>query len=424
MSNKNKLSAIIGAQWGDEGKGKLVDVLARDFDIVVRFNGGNNAGHTIIYGGEEVRLHVIPSGVFHKKQLLISQGAVFDPEIILEEINFFKKKNIPLKLLIDQRVNLVMPYHKLMDKGTEIWKGKKATGSLHLGIGYCYEDRNNRAGIRCEDLFYPEILKEKIYTLFPLKKAIIEKAFGLKVEISAEDIYKQTMKYAKILKPYIGDVSKFLNKNLGRKSILFEGANGFMLDGNFGTYPYTVACNTIVPSIAPSVGVPLEKVNAIGVVKAYTTRVGGGPMPTEQLNEDGEKMQSIGKEIGATSGRKRRCGWLDLNILRYAQRVNSFSSLAITKIDVLSTFAEIPVCVGYRVGKVIIKEFPQNTHDYYKCKPVYKIFKGWQKDITQIRKYKDLPKEMKAYLEFIEKELQVPISIISVGPERNANIFI
>lgn len=424
MTNKNHIAAIVGAQWGDEGKGKLVDVMAEDFDAVVRFNGGNNAGHTVIYGDEEVRLHVIPSGVFHRKQLIISQGAVFDPEIILQEIAFFKKKNIPLRLLIDQRVNIVMPYHKLMDKGTEIWKGKKATGSLHLGIGYCYEDRNNRAGIRCEDFFYPSILKEKIFTLFPLKKAIIEKAFGLKVELTAEEIYKQIMKYARVLRPYIGDASSYLAENVEKKKILFEGANGFMLDGNFGTYPYTVACNTIVSSVAPSVGVPLKHIDAIGVVKAYTTRVGGGPMPTEQINEFGEKMQSIGKEVGATSGRKRRCGWLDLNILRYAQRVNGFSSIAITKIDVLSAFSEISVCVAYKMGKDTIKEFPSRTHDFYKCKPIYKVFKGWQKDIAHIRKYDDLPKEAKIYLQFIEKELQVPIKTISVGPERNANIFV
>lgn len=422
LNSKN--TAIVGAQWGDEGKGKLVDVLAQDFDYVVRFNGGNNAGHTIIYENEEVRLHVVPSGVFHKKQLIIAQGAVFDPEIILEEIAFFKKKNIPLKLLIDQRVNIVMPYHKLMDKGTEIWKGKKATGSLHLGIGYCFEDRNNRAGIRCEDFFYPEILKDKIFTLFPLKKAIIEKAFGLKVSLTAEEVYKQTLKYAKVLKSYIGDVSVFLNKNKNKKKILFEGANGFMLDGNFGTYPYTVACNTIVPSIAISVGVPLEGIQSIGVVKAYTTRVGGGPMPTEQINKDGEMMQSVGREVGATSGRKRRCGWLDLNILRYAQRVNGFTSLAITKIDVLSGFSKIPVCVAYKVGKKTIKEFPSNTHDFYKCKPVYKIFKGWEKDISKARKFSDLPKEARIYLQFIEKEIGVPIKLISVGPERSANIFL
>ena len=423
MPSKNTLFAIVGAQWGDEGKGKLVDVMAKKFDVVVRFNGGNNAGHTIIHDNEEVRLHVIPSGIFHKKQLIIAQGAVFDPEILLEELAFCKKKKIPLKLMIDQRVNIVMPYHKLMDAGTEKWKGKKATGSLHLGIGYCYEDRNNRAGIRCEDFFNPSILKDKIYTLFPLKKAIIEKGFGLKIDITAEDIYKQTLKYAKILKPYVQDVSKFMAENADKKDILFEGANGFMLDGNYGTYPYTVACNTIVPSILPSVGMPIKNIDAIGVVKAYTTRVGGGPMPTEQLNKEGEAMQSIGREVGATSGRKRRCGWLDLNILRYAQRLNGFFSLAITKLDVLSSFKEIPVCTAYKMGNTILKEYPSITHDYYKCKPVYKVFKGWQKDISKIRKFKELPKEAKMYLKFIETELKVPIRIISVGPERNANIY-
>jgi adenylosuccinate synthase len=423
MQNK-KISAIIGSQWGDEGKGKLVDVLAKDYDIVVRFNGGNNAGHTIIYNNEEVRLHVMPSGIFHHKQLVISQGAVFDPEVLLSELDFCKRNKLTVKLIIDYRVNIVMPYHKLMDAATEKWKGKKATGSLHLGIGYCYEDRNNRAGIRCEDFFYPDILKEKIFTLFPLKKAILEKAYGLKVSITAEDIYKQTLFYAKRLKPYIADACRFITDNIGKKNILAEGANGFMLDGNFGTYPYTVACNTIVPSIASSIGMPVSDISAIGVVKAYTTRVGGGPFPTEQINIDGEKLQSIGKEVGATSGRKRRCGWLDLNILRYAQRINKFSSLAVTKLDVLDTFSEIPVCIAYRVGRKTLTEYPSITHDFYKCKPVYKVFKGWQKDITKIRKYKDLPSETKDYLHFIEKELLLPISLISVGPKRNSNILV
>lgn len=423
MKNKIKLPlVVIGAQWGDEGKGKLVDMLAEDFDIVGRFNGGNNAGHTVIYKGEECKLHVIPSGVFENKKLVIAQGAVFDPEVLLSELRFCKKHRLKLDLMIDYRVNLVMPYHRLMDKANEIWKGKKATGSLHLGIGYCYEDRNNRSGIRCEDLLYPAILKEKIFTLFPLKKKIIEKAYGLKTTLNANVIYRRMLFFAKLLKLFIDDVSFFLNKNLGRKSMLFEGAMGTMLDGQFGTYPYTVANNTISSSIFSYLGTAAFPIKVIGAVKAYTTRVGGGPFVTEQKNQIGETMQRVGVEFGATSGRKRRCGWLDLNIVRYSHRLNNFSSLVLTKLDVLSALPEIKICVAYKLGKKTIYEYPAISHDFSKCQSVYKFFKGWRKDISKARKWGDLPKEAQRYVKFIEKELKVPIKYIFVGPKREQTI--
>lgn len=417
--------SVIGSQWGDEGKGKIVDLLAARADVVVRFNGGNNAGHTIIHEGEPCRLHVLPSGIFAQKKLVIAQGAVFDPEILLTELDFCKRHKIKLDLLIDYRVNLVMPYHRWLDAGTEAWKGKKATGSLHLGIGYCYEDRNNRSGVRCEDLLFPRILKEKIEILFPLKKAIIEKVFKQKSETNAVEIYKRMSYFANILKPFIGDASIFLNKAVSKKQkILFEGANGTMLDGNFGTYPYTVANNTISSSVFPYCGLPPASLNTLGIVKAYTTRVGGGPFATEQINDYGRVLQVIGKEVGATSGRKRRCGWLDLNVVRFANRLNGFSALAVTKLDVLSTFPEIKVCVSYNLNGEFIKEHPEISHNYLSCKPVYKTFKGWRVDISKIRKFVDLPKEAKTYLKFIEKEVGVPIKIISVGAKRNENILI
>lgn len=415
---------VIGAQWGDEGKGKLIDILASDFDIIGRFNGGNNAGHTIIHDDEQVKLHVIPSGLFHKKKLIIAQGAVFDPEVLLTELGFCKKHQIPLDLLIDYRVNLVMPYHKMMDGANEVWKGRKATGSVRVGIGYCYEDRNNRVGIRCEDLLYPKILREKIYFIFPLKKLILEKAYGIKVNITAEEIYKRMLFFAKILKPYLGDVSKYVAGNLGKKSMLFEGAMGTMLDGQFGTYPYTVANNTIVSSVFSSIGIAPTAIEILGVVKAYSTRVGKGPFPTEQKNKIGQILQKAGYEIAATSGRIRRCGWLDLPVLRFAHRLNNFSSLVLTKLDVLSLFKEIPVCVAYQIDNKKIYEYPAVTHEFYRCKPVYKIFKGWQKDISRVRKFEDLPKEAKIYVKFIEQHLKVPVKYIFVGPERKQTIFL
>ena len=417
-----KPTVIIGAQWGDEGKGKLVDALAVNYDIIGRFNGGNNAGHTIIYEGEQVKLHTLPSGIFHKKKLIIAQGAVFDPEVLLTELEFCREHKVKLDLLIDYRVNLVMPYHKLFDGANEVWKGKKATGSVKVGIGYCFEDRNNRSGIRCEDLLYPKILKEKIATLFPLKKAILEKVYGTKVHLTAEKTYERLMFFAKLLKPFIGDVSTYINSSLGKKKMLFEGAMAVMLDGQFGTYPYTVANNTIASSLFTSLGTWEFPLDVIGVVKAYTTRVGGGPFPTEQTNKIGETLQQVGNEIAATSGRIRRCGWLDLPVLRFANRLNNFSQMALTKLDVLSEFAEIPVCVQYRWGTKLINEYPSISHEFYRCQPVYKKLKGWKEPLGGIRKYKDLPNAAKYYILFIEKQIGVPVRFISVGATREALI--
>ncbi len=413
-----KHTVVIGTQWGDEGKGKLVDALSKNFDCVVRFNGGNNAGHTIIYAGEQCKLHVLPSGVFQRKKLLISQGAVFDPEVLLSEMQFCKKHRMPVDLLIDYRVNLVTAYHKLFDYGNEAWKGKKATGSVKVGIGYCYEDRNNRSGIRCEDLLYPKILKEKIHTLFPLKKAILEKVYGMRVEFDAESIYHRLTYLSRFLKPYIGDVSLYMSNNISKKRMLFEGAMATMLDGQFGTHPYTVANHTIASSLFVSLGMPVFPVSVLGVVKAYTTRVGGGPFPTEQINAYGKKLQNAGKEIAATSGRIRRCGWLDLPVIRFARRLNSFSALALTKLDVLSEFERIPVCTHYELNGKKTSEYPGISHEFYQCKPVYKFFSGWKSSLTHITKFSQLPVAARAYVSYIEREVGVAVSYISCGANR------
>lgn len=419
-----KPTVIIGAQWGDEGKGKLVDALAKDFDVVARFNGGNNAGHTIIYNGEQCKLHVLPSGIFHKKKLLIAQGAVFDPEVLLTELEFCKKHKIPLDLMIDYRVNLVMPYHKLMDGAHEAWKGKRATGSVKVGIGYCYEDRNNRSGIRTEDLLYPKILKEKLEILVPLKQDMLTKVYGLRLSLKPQVIYERLLIIAQILKPYLGDVSSFVSNNLDKKSFLFEGAMGVLLDSQFGTYPNTVANNTIASSVFSSVGIPACPINVIGAVKAYTTRVGAGPFPTEQKNKIGETLQKVGTEIAATSGRIRRCGWLDLPIIRYAHRLNKFSEIALTKLDVLSEFTEIPVCVGYRVGRDSYNEFPPLTHLYQDAVPIYKTLPGWKKPLSNVKKIRNLPAEAGRYVSFIEKDLQIPVKYLSLGPSRKELLYL
>lgn len=417
-----KQVVVLGAQWGDEGKGKLVDAMAENFDVVGRFNGGNNAGHTIYYEGEAVKLHSLPSGIFQKKKLLIAQGAVFDPEVLVEEINFCQNKQIKVDLLIDYRVNLVMPYHKLMDAASESWKGEKATGSVKVGIGFCYEDRNNRSGIRCEDLLFPKKLKEKIEAIFPLKKLILQKAYGAKVTITADEMFRRLIALSRDLSKYIGDVSEYVEKNKEKKKMLWEGAMAVMLDGQFGTYPYTVANNTLAASLFTSVGMPEEPLHVIGTVKAYTTRVGGGPFPTEQKNQQGKTLQTSGKEIAATSGRIRRCGWLDLPVVRHSHRLTNFAALAVTKLDVLSEFDQIPVCVSYTIADKSISMYPAISHDFYRCKPVYRNLKGWNTPLTNIKTYAALPKAAKDYIEFIEKQVGVPVKYISIGPGRDALI--
>ena len=289
---------IVGAQWGDEGKGKVVDLLAKQADLVVRFNGGNNAGHSVVVNGEKFKLSLIPSGVIQQKKLLLAQGVVIDPKVLLDEITFFEKRKIPLDLMIDPRVHIVMPYHKALDAATEAWKGKKATGSLHLGIGYCYEDKNNRFGIRFEDLIEPKHLKEKLEMYFPQKKKQIELIFEQKITIKEEDIYKTYLEYGRKLKKYLGDVSSYVGINMKKKKVLFEGAHGTFLDGVFGTYPYTVAIHTMSGAIFPYVGIASQQIYSMGIVKAYTTRVGNGPFPTELHDKVGEKIREVGQEFG------------------------------------------------------------------------------------------------------------------------------
>lgn len=415
--------AVIGSQWGDEGKGKIVDLLSSEADFVVRFNGGNNAGHTVVLGGEKFKLSLLPSGVLHQKQLFISQGVAIEPKVLLDEIAFFENRGIKVNLTIDPRANIVMPYHKELDRATEIWKGKNAAGSLHLGIGYCYEDRNNRSGIRFEDLINPKILKEKIASITPQKIKYLKYVLDQQTNFNPDEIYHNYFLYGQKLKKYLGDVSYIIQKNIKSKKILFEGAHGTFLDGNFGTYPFTTAVNTISGSIFCYVGISPQKIYTLGIVKAYTTRVGNGPFPTELKNSIGEKIRAKGCEFGTVSKRPRRCGWLDLPMIKTACRLSGFDYLIITKLDVLSCLSKINICTHYLFENEKIFEVPGEIGKFSLIKPVYKIFKGWQKDISKIRKYKDLPRETKIYLEFIEKEIKVPIKIISVGSERNQNII-
>lgn len=385
-----KSMTVVGLQWGDEGKGKIIDAIAPGFDAVVRWNGGNNAGHTVVVDGKKYPLSLVPSGVLQKKKLLIAQGVVINPKVLLEEIAMLANAGFPPNLSIDPRCHVVMPYHQLLDAATEHWKGKNATGSLKLGIGYCYEDRNNRMGIRIEDLINPDVFARKVKAVLPLKRAIITNAFGMKDCKLSESFIPEYAALGKQLKKYIGDVSYYVTKHWDKKRFLFEQAHGTMLDPVFGTYPYTVAPPTIASAVFPSVGMPAKEIDVLGVVKAYTTRVGNGPFPTEQKNEIGSMLQSRGGEIGTVSGRKRRCGWLDLPMLRYAIRLNGCTALAVTKLDVLDGIGEISVCTHYRLrGKSV---------------PVYRKIKR------------------RDYVSYLEKELGLPVHYVSVGPERTAII--
>lgn len=413
---------IIGAQWGDEGKGKIVDTLSEKADIVVRFNGGNNAGHTIVYKGEKFSLSLIPSGVLWKKTLCLSQGVVISPKVLLAEIDFFRKRGDFPALLIDPRVNVVMPYHQLLDIATENSKGEKKVGSLKLGIGYCYEDRNNRHGIRVEDLINPKIFREKLFEEFSQKKKRIECVFGEKVTISADDIFTEYKKYGKFLAPFVADVREFIYQSWGKKHILFEGAHGTFLDANFGTYPYTTAVNTIAGSVFPYVGIPPQKIKCIGVVKAYTTRVGGGPFPTELFDRLGNTMQERGAEFGTVSKRRRRCGWLDMPMLKLSHQLNGFDSLAVTKLDVLSGIKRLKIATWHTDNGKKVTSFPSSLSGISRLKPHYELCTGWKEDISTVRKYKNLPGNCKKYLETIEKCLGIRISHISVGSERSATI--
>ena len=419
-----QMSVVVGSQWGDEGKGKIVDYLSPKFDFCVRYNGGNNAGHTVVVDNESFKLSLLPSGVLYQKILCIAQGVVINPQVLLEEINFFEKKlKCKLKLKIDPRAHIVMPYHQDLDAATENWRGKNKVGSLHLGIGYTYADRTNRFGIRFEDLIDEQRLNLALKNNYQQKKDIVTKIYHWKMSLSEAEIYQQYKKFGKLLKPYLADVSQLLGTQTQNKKILFESAQGNFLDLAFGTYPFTVGCPTISGAVFPAVGIPPQKIKVVGLVKAYTTRVGGGPFKTELTNKTAEHLREIGHEYGTVSKRPRRVGWLDLPMIRYAHRLNGFTQLALTKVDVLSGLKELKICTHYQIGKNKITEFPSLQNEFAKARPVYQSFAGWSDDLTQIKKFTNLPKATQKYLNFIEQQLNIPIKYISVSPERKAVII-
>lgn len=419
---------IVGTQWGDEGKGKIVDLLSEFADFVVRFQGGNNAGHTIVVNGEQFISHLVPSGILQKKTCLIGNGMVVDPEVLLKELDNLKSKGIDVgsdNLKISEKAHIIMPYHKQIDLAREKKKGDKKIGTTGRGIGPCYEDKACRRGIRFVELIDFEGFIEKIRTILE------EKNFYLKHYLSSEtvdpeSIIDQYKGYAERLAPHVVNISVVMNQAIkANKQILFEGAQGTHLDIDHGTYPYVTSSNTISGNACCGAGIgPKEITGVIGIVKAYTTRVGEGPFPTELFDEIGDAIQVKGAEFGATTGRKRRCGWLDSVLLRNSARLNGLTGLAITKLDVLGELESLKICTTYEYNGEIIHDFPASIKILKACKPVFETLPGWSEDISDVRKIDDLPQNAKNYLSRIEDLTETPIQIISVGPGRDQTIIV
>jgi adenylosuccinate synthase len=423
-------AVILGAQFGDEGKGKIIDYYAKDADLVVRYQGGCNAGHTVVVGNETFKFHLIPSGVVHGKRLIIGNGVVADLEVLSNEIDNINSKGKELDLLISERTHITLPFHKTLDGIEESFKGKSKVGTTKRGIGQTYTDKVSRTGLRMVDLLDKNVLKEKLDAIMPIKQKILKEVFESDVGISKKEILDYCLKFGNRIESYIGDASVEINSAIKQsKKILFEGAQGTLLDIDHGTYPFVTSSNPTAGGVFTGSGVGPKNIDTIiGVMKGYITRVGGGPLPTELKGKIGERIRDKGKEFGTTTGRPRRCGWFDAVILRYAARVNSLDGLAITKLDVLGGLEKVKICTSYRYNGKIIEEFPASLKVLEKCQPVYEEMDGWE-DLTEEewreianKGYYSLPKELKDYLKRIEGLAGVPIYLISLGPERESTI--
>ncbi len=418
------VQVIVGAQWGDEGKGKIVDLLSEDADIVARYQGGANAGHTVVIGGEKFVLHLIPAGILQPDTAcVIGNGVVIDPAALLHEIEMLAKQGVQVqgRLFISPRAHAVMPYHKMLDKEEADLPGK--IGTTGRGIGPAYVDKAHRMGIRIVDLLDTEILREKIHRNLREKNALLSAVYG-KAPLDAEAILQEYCRFNELIAPFVTDIVQYLHQAIVEgKKIICEGAQGSLLDMDFGTYPYVTSSNPTSGGACTGLGIGPTKINnVLGVIKAYTTRVGMGPFPTELTDEVGEKLRTVGNEYGATTGRPRRCGWFDAAVANYAVQINGIEAWALTKLDVLDTFAEIKLCVAYRYRGKELKIFPAEMRILENCEPVYEIFPGWQKSTIHARKFEDLPRQAQAYLNAIEQFTATPIRIISVGSDREQTI--
>jgi adenylosuccinate synthase len=420
--------AIVGTQWGDEGKGKVVDLYAEKADVIARFHGGNNAGHTLVVGGRKTILHLIPSGILHdNKTCIIGNGVVVDPAVLLQEIEELQKGSLlppGTKLLLSERAHLIMPYHRNIDLAREAHNSGKKIGTTGRGIGPAYEDKAARTGIRVIDLYDEEIFREKLHRALEEKNFLLQGLFGQK-PLDENEIALQYMGFAEKLRPYVTDTSLVLDKARSQgKKMLFEGAQGSQLDVDYGTYPYVTSSNTTAGNASCGSGIGVSAVNrVVGICKAYTTRVGEGPFPTELKDKVGEHMQKVGQEFGATTGRKRRCGWLDIVLVRQAVRISGVTDLAITKLDVLTGLDKIKICVGYKtsVGNYT-HAVPANMRVLSQCQPVYEEFAGWKEDILHARRMQELPVSARKYLNRLEELVEARISLVSVGSGREETI--
>jgi adenylosuccinate synthase len=414
---------VVGAQWGDEGKGKVVDIYTEFADEIVRYQGGNNAGHTLVVGDEKVVLHLIPSGVLHEgKRCIIGNGVVLDPEVFIMEVNRLKaagRLQDDSTLLLSESLHIIMPYHKRLDIAREAQSGDKKIGTTGRGIGPCYEDKIGRRGIRLMDLVDPVIFARRLRENLDEKNILLER-LG-EEPLGYNEIYRAYQDYAQILKKYMADTALVLSKELkAGKNLLFEGAQGTLLDVDHGTYPYVTSSSTCAGGAATGSGVsPRDIHEIVGISKAYVTRVGSGPFPTELLDETGEKLRQIGAEFGATTGRPRRCGWFDAMVIRYAVRINGLTGIALTKLDVLSDFDVIKVCTGYRFEGQNLETLPAKLETFETCEPVYEELPGWKTDITGVRSFEQLPVNAQRYVRRLEELAGCPIVLVSVGPRRD-----
>ena len=418
---------LLGAQWGDEGKGKATDLLGDQVDYVVRYQGGNNAGHTVVIGDQKYALHLLPSGILSPNVIpVIGNGVVIDPAVLLTEIKGLNERGINTsKLKISTNAHLITPYHRTIDKVSERFLGKSKIGTTGRGIGPAYADKINRIGIRVQDLFDQSILKQKIEAALHDKNQILVKVFNRK-GITVEEVIDEYLGYAEILKPYVTDTSLLLDQALQQgKVVLLEGSQGTLLDVDHGTYPFVTSSNPTAGGASTGSGIgPTKITRVIGILKAYTTRVGSGPFPTELFDEDGEALRKIGGEVGVTTGRNRRCGWFDAPIARYAVRVNGLTDFFLTKLDVLTGWEKIPVCVAYEIDGKRVEELPASQSDFHHAKPIYEYLPGWKENISKAKSVADLPKNAQEYVKFLEKISGAPMSAIGVGPGRDETIVV
>jgi adenylosuccinate synthase len=416
---------LVGAQWGDEGKGKATDTLGERVDYVVKFNGGNNAGHTVVVDGEKYALHLLPSGILTPGCVpVIGNGVVIDLAVLFEEIDALTARGVDCsRLLVSAGAHLIAPYNTTMDKVTERFLGKRRIGTTGRGIGPTYADKMNRVGIRVEDLFDTGILRQKVEAALDLKNQILVKIYNRRA-ITVDETVEELLAYAERLRPMVVDGSMVLNRALDAgRTVLFEGGQATMLDVDHGTYPFVTSSNATAGGACTGSGVAPTRIDrVVAVAKSYTTRVGEGPFPTELLDADGERLRDVGGEYGTTTGRPRRCGWYDAVVVRYASRVNGVTDLVLTKLDVLTGFERVPVCVGYDVDGVRHPELPMTQTEFHHARPVYEYFEGWSEDISAARRFEDLPKAAQQYVVALEELSAARISAVGVGPDRGDTI--